>query len=1082
MSGGGTMVDNNNADSDDRILPSTFMRKLRPEYYSDTEDHASYVLDAPTLEYHLDTITSRNQTHDFELFCRKLCERAICPNLKPQTGPEGGGDSKADTETYAVAPELAMAYIGEPAGASERWAFAFSAKQKWAEKVRKDVSGLVETGRPYGRIICVTSRFARAKDRALLEDELSKEHRIPITIHDRSWIVKETIEADRKDLAFNYLKIGEIKSDPLRLGPQDYSRARQLADLEASITGADSSPAGKYQQVTEALIAAKLSRSLEQPRTETDGRFTRALRLADANGSYHQQLEARYEWLWTSYWWFDDVRYINTSYPDFEQFALRARASSELDLLGNIIQLLSNSIVHRWLTPEECDFTARAGRLRDTLEHQAADTTRPNNALEAKAALVVLRMNTAVASSDLAQFPAIWSSFRDIFDEAEGLGEFDADTLMKIIDVAGQIAGADREYSKLVERMAEFVSNRRSSAEGAIVLLKRATKLDLSNKYDILRLLGKAIPRLNKREYSDHFQQALQLLMLAYKSAGLCWAARSAAIFSAASNVVEGEREGEIPVAFFPSMLMWGWIASELRYFVDCLSVIRLLNGAFSMCPLSEDSKALFAEDMQQFDLVLGSQLLTVEDHELSKLEMFPDLLAGLGLSMSRSALLYRLGYVDQLKAEGWLSADEQDKSAERIFSRWAGQPAGQKTLRPLLLNEKLAQRRFTSVLGLKVVVAHNGGQRSIELAEMVLAGIDAFFATAIEFQIAPHIETFECTLSEPDGDNKPEFLMSETSYEAEIVWPTGFAVDVLGKQGEITRFLVEIAGTIMGRACLSTNLQKVVTSLISDDTVIQRVAMVTSTMNSQSRATGRSVARMDQWTKYVKQLYPPLLTRPSITPNMPPIKSEEGKDGEIPKQDRQARLEMPTDHRRVKVSSVIDREAWDQAEWKGAGYAVLTPNQPCAMALLFRNEHGARRIFEGWLQRFGHEDEGEEIAISLIRGIDRSNPSHYGILIGSRNMRADCFGDAETIISPTRSLTMEPKTGDSLNFFQSSLQHFKAYYIVPAVWDGANPPAFLDGLAILKREVVVKDVADVAEDDFESLFLKMRPGIKKRR
>lgn len=48
-----------------QISPSEFMRQLRSEYYSNTT-----------------TITSRNQRHDFEIFCRKLCERTIFLNLK----------------------------------------------------------------------------------------------------------------------------------------------------------------------------------------------------------------------------------------------------------------------------------------------------------------------------------------------------------------------------------------------------------------------------------------------------------------------------------------------------------------------------------------------------------------------------------------------------------------------------------------------------------------------------------------------------------------------------------------------------------------------------------------------------------------------------------------------------------------------------------------------------------------------------------------------------------------------------------------------------------------------------------------
>lgn len=95
------------------VSPSKFMRELRPEFYSDTSDRTAYQLDASALEYHLDSITSRNQTHDFEIFCRKLCERTICPNLKPATGPEGGGDSKADSETIPIADEIAtLTYMG----------------------------------------------------------------------------------------------------------------------------------------------------------------------------------------------------------------------------------------------------------------------------------------------------------------------------------------------------------------------------------------------------------------------------------------------------------------------------------------------------------------------------------------------------------------------------------------------------------------------------------------------------------------------------------------------------------------------------------------------------------------------------------------------------------------------------------------------------------------------------------------------------------------------------------------------------------------------------------------------------------
>ena len=124
-------------DPANRPTPSQFMRTLRPELYSDSASRIRYRLNAEVLSHHLETITERNQTHDFELFCRKLCERTICPNLRPATGPEGGGDSKADTETTPVAEEISkLTYVGTANSGSERWAFAFSAKKKWAESNR----------------------------------------------------------------------------------------------------------------------------------------------------------------------------------------------------------------------------------------------------------------------------------------------------------------------------------------------------------------------------------------------------------------------------------------------------------------------------------------------------------------------------------------------------------------------------------------------------------------------------------------------------------------------------------------------------------------------------------------------------------------------------------------------------------------------------------------------------------------------------------------------------------------------------------------------------------------------------------
>lgn len=129
--------------------PRAFLRTRRPERFPDSAVDDRPVLERPLLEYHLSTLTNRSQELAFESFAFELAKREIAPNLLPHTGPTGGGDSKVDSETYPVTPQLSLAWIaGAPEGAaSERWAFAFSAKAEWKSKVRCDIAKIAGTGR-----------------------------------------------------------------------------------------------------------------------------------------------------------------------------------------------------------------------------------------------------------------------------------------------------------------------------------------------------------------------------------------------------------------------------------------------------------------------------------------------------------------------------------------------------------------------------------------------------------------------------------------------------------------------------------------------------------------------------------------------------------------------------------------------------------------------------------------------------------------------------------------------------------------------------------------------------------------------
>lgn len=1055
----------------EKISPSQFMRELRPEYYSDTEDQVAYLLEAPTLEYHLESITQRNQTHDFEIFCRKLCERVICPNLRPQTGPEGGGDSKADTETYPVADEIAaLTYVGEANGGRERWAFAFSAKKSWTKKVRDDVKGIIETERKYDRIICITSRFARAKDRARIEDELSKQYGIPVTIHDRSWIVKEIMENDRKDIAFNYLRVGEAKSDPLRLGPTDYSRTQQLADIERSIDDPEAFRGMERQRVTEALVAAKLSRNIERPRTETDGRFLRAIRLADADGTYRQMLEAKYEHIWTAFWWFDDFQFLKDSYESLETLALESDHAANLEFLCNLLQLFVNSIIHGHMYRDECRLDERTARLKMALEQIAGDKDRPNNSLEAQTSLLIIRMNQVVIDGKHDGFTDIWRDFAAILEKASGLGEFKADRLVSIVEIAGQIAGNDPAYNDLVERVAEFVANRKSEAEGALILLKRAQKLDFSDNLDMIRFLGKAAIGLTKKEYYDHLIDALQLLMLAYRSAGMLWAARASCIFLAASLVIEGEVESLLPVSFVPTMSIWAWLALELRHLPDFLFAIQLLNGALATLPLADDTKTKVRDDIRQLDAALGSLFLNLDETDLRKLAKVPDVLDALGLFTARSALLFILGHADVLLADGSIPLTESDEEVNRFFSMLASQPVAKDLRGPITLNAESPHTLSTSILGMTIEINIEGSPQSILVAEAVLGSLEAFFATAIEKRVIPHTEKLRINLIESDQILKPSFVINRMDMIGVLMWPRALAPTSYEQQEDVQKILAEVSGHVLITSCVAENIETLFKNLYEDEAVHHRMTMVALGSNSYHRVASKYASRIDDWQETVKKSYELLTIRPTLT--LVKFKDE----NVVETNDREGRRDKPPelkDHRALSVRSVIDVHAWDQARWRGTLYAQFSSPQPPCVALIFENEEGARKIFQHWRERFGTHDENDEISLSIIRNLPQQNKHHYCILITSKHPEDENPKPNRMIVMATRSMVMEPESDINLERFLESYGHFKTFFLLPALLNDTGTPKLIFDLAILKNNLIVKLAANVREHDIEAIALR---------
>lgn len=1049
------------------ISPSEFMRELRPEYYSDTENREVYILESPVFEYHLETITNRNETHKFEVFCRQLCQRTICPNLRAHTGPDGGGDSKVDTETHPVANEVSILFfIGEPLAGQERWAFAISAKKDWKAKVRDDVAKIAETGRGYKRIFFITSQFARDKDRADVEDNLSNKYGISVTIHDRSWIVKEIIENNRKDLAFNFLGVGEVKDDPLRLGPTDYSRTQQLTDIEQSFGNADAYKGIERQRVTEALIAAKLSRNLELPRTETEGRFLRAIRLADADGSYQQQLEARYEQIWTAFWYFDDIPFLLEHYESFESRVIDSSHSCELDFLCNLHQLLVNAVIHKYVTAAECDLEQRRDCLIKAFQKITANTERPNNSLEAKTSLLLLKINQTKLDQDKEDLAITLKGFSEVLDLAKGLGEFNVQRLVQLVDVIGAWAGSSPEYYALFEKATDFVSSREGEAKVALMLLKRAKQLDFDDRFEMIRLLGKSAAGLNKDEYREEQIDALWLLMLAYRSAGMLWAARATCITLTAAISIVAEKESDLPASIIPALKLWAWIAIELQHIPDLVSSCHLMAILSEALPLTEDSQSKVNDDLMKLQAAFGCLFLNLDEESLGKLGNLPDILDSLDLFLPRSALLYTMGYIDILQEDGSIpaSAFEKMSDIENFYSGLANQPLAQSLHNSIILNDDNPQTLNTNILGMSIEIDTKGSASSTLVAEMVLAYWEAFFATAIEHRLIPHTEKLSIALLERHDVVEPSLDITSGSSKATLSWPASLSPTNPQSQANIQNALIQITGEVLVKFFVMDDAKVMLDKLFSVDGVSYRVGLVTSACISHHRVMSRYLSKLSDWEENVKTTYTlkderPVLERPRGENNRSSTKNTDDQN-----------LSNMYDHRDMSVRSVIDMPLWDRAKWEGMAY-VSAPDRPPYLAFMFKAEEAARQIFQGWHDRFGREDKDEEIYLSIVRQIPNQSPHHYHLILTS-NLLGVKQSEGKTIVVASRSKLMEPMNSDNLKRFLQDYNRFGAFFLIPVVLSNGQPRHLFD-LAILKRNLTVKSFKDIVEGDIEFATLK---------
>jgi hypothetical protein len=976
-----------------KIKPSDFMRARRPELYSDTTFVDEPALNRSQFEFHLDTLTQRKDEIRFEHFCRRLAEKELCPNLLPQTGPTGGGDSKTDAETYPIADSIAERwYIGDPSkAAQERWAFAFSAKKDWRSKIKSDVKKIVETGRSYDLIYFITNQSVSDRNRAAIEDGLSQQWQVPVRILDRTWIIEKVIQNKRWDVVYQTLDIDAPRIERRHLhGPQDARRLLELEEIDHQLENSEHYQGTDYQLFEDCLHTALLARGLDRSRVEIDGRFDRAERIASRSGGARQLFRVVYNRAWTAYWWFDDIAELDRLYKVAEPLALDGEWIWNLGKLVNLWQVNNTSRLIYQACHDIESWKEHTTKLRAALSRHATDVSKPTSALWARTQLVLMDLIEFAGKRDT--LPSVISNIKTIFSEADGHLDYPAEPVIQIVRELGRLLGNEEAFDELFEIVIQFQSKRSSDAEQGSLRLERGfQKLQSGKPYEAIEQFSKAQNLLVQDEHKGEFIQAIVGAALGYEAAGLLWAARANLVYALERVLYEFHKTEQIAPQALSLLRKLIWVELQLGRALCVLIWVDWLNVLSNSVVLYGSGRDSLEEEFRMIDAVFSILILRTRFSDWPSLDHMAALLEKNRLLMSRGAVLFALGYEDAFRSEY-----KDDGDLDDMFSKWLVQPAAADLPAEAEWHIGRLVTMHTVIIGCEIELVSENKTTSILLCEAILAFLESLFSTMIRFR---------------DNYSLRPNLKIEVK-QSEFAKPP-FSHRIVEDDCGETHIIVAHTATSLNHKNFNTDYQNVFRDLLLsfikelhmqpskeslEELFVNQRAMDRAMLAAQSLIAITNVLtfkpkyQVADWgdEKLTESFM--LIREKPWKKSVIQVSRQDKDDSDAPKySDRSPPEGMfgvdALKHRDLRVYSPINMPLWDKARWLGLGVAILPSSQPILeVILMFKNLEAGIKIFRGWNKRLGKIDRDEWISLTIITGTDKNYPTHYRVAISANS------------------------------------------------------------------------------------------------
>lgn len=1014
--------------------PSVYYRRQHPEYYSDSETIYEVPLTEELFDLQMGLLSTKKMQCAFENFALKTAMRLITPNIKPQTGPDGGGDGKVDAETYEVATDISSRwYVTEPCvGSNEKWAFAISCKKQWKQKVEHDVQNIIATNRGYTRILFFSNQYIKADVRIATEETLYKKTGVKVEIFDCSWFKSAVFEKGCRDVALSELGFSEEYAKcTKRIGPLDQQRIARLDQIEIEARRPINEFDPEYvDALTEACV---ICRDLGRSKPEIEGRFRVAFDACELHGSKQQKFNLIYTHAWTSYFWFEDAE---TTYKDFlalKPFLEEDCTVFRLERVLNLISVLRTAAGFGYID------TVKAQNAVDyvhTLEIELSkNALRPSCYLFIR--IYILTQRLAIHAGSKAPISEDLELLKPLLLKAAKCMEISFEAQYDVMNMLSGLIEPNQEFDTLVDEMANTIAEHRSEVEAARVRMSRAIYYINNHSWkEAVRQLSFCVYAFEKEECTEELIKSSGMLGAALWEMKLPFSAEAFLLKAVCFRLKEFHKSGILPNLLVSTILKICEIELMLGRLVMYLNWYMLLKNLVHGS--SHEANVNFLETEHTYDAAWTCRF-AVANLSNRYIQLMPSLLDRVGLFFSSQYLKYKLGYESECHKE--FVGMMQDGKNESWF---VAQPVFEQFIGDLNISQGDFAHIQTTAANFTFHVDYPNVYAIQQIAEILAASMEALLATCEIFEVVPmcpliyiHIEQTEHEtelIAEPELD-KYKLIVNSGKLSDDVFW------EVISKL---------ICYVFVRNAATSQEMTEWLDSKQHGEKMMDRVGVLLHTRMAMSGIWGSALLhRIESWIANSDKQYTP--TR----------KLEKGVEINY----RNKAQIHGSVHR---INS--DIRLWDEARWIGCSF-MSDGISPPILALTFEKPEKGLEIIREWKEKIA--EGSPSVKIIILKGINAEHPNWYRVNISPEGMFSD-MAAGEYAFGASGRQTIEANTNAHLNFFEQELKRFGSCFIASCGFtDKINPKPCQISERVPFSNVTIKNAWEVRQGDIECLALQ---------